>query len=114
MTRTFVAVVMALVASGCARAPRAATPSARGSVPMHTLLPRPSTFEPGQGDGFQVTPTTVIHVPAGNEAMLRLGRLLADWIGIAAGPAPPRVDSGTPPARDVILLQLGPIANPGD
>ena len=116
MTRTLAAVAVTMLLGGaCARSPRAVTPSPRGSIPMHTLVPRPSTFEPGQGGGFQLTPTTAIHVPAGDPAMLRLGRFLADWIGIAAGPAPPRVDAGSsPPARDAILLQIGPIADPAD
>jgi hexosaminidase len=118
MTRTLVAVaLLTLLAAACAaRAPRGAVaPAAPGSTPMlHTLVPRPVTFEPGAGDAFQITPTTAIHVPAGNDDLLRLGRFLADWIGNAAGPAPPRVDSSaSPPPRDVIVLQLGSIPDPG-
>ena len=78
---------------------------------QHTLVPRPAVFEPGAGDGFLVSATTAISVPAGNEEMSRIGRFLSDWIGIAAGPAPPRVDAGTPPPRDAIVLQLGQIAD---
>jgi hexosaminidase len=115
MIRTLaVLVVPALLAGACASAPssRAAAP-ARGSTPMqHTLVPRPTTFEPGTGDGFTVTPTTAIYVPPGNEGMMRTGRFLSDWIGIAAGPTPPRVEAGTPPPRDAIVLQLGQIADP--
>jgi hexosaminidase len=114
MTRILAALaVTALLAEGCAsaRSSRAASP-ARGSTPMqHSLVPRPTTFEPGTGDGFAVTPTTAIYVPAGNEQMMRIGRFLSDWIGIAAGPTPPRVEVGTPPPRDAIVLQLGPIAD---
>jgi hexosaminidase len=117
MTRPLAALaVTALVVSSCARAPRAlATPSAPGSTPMqHTLVPRPSTFEPGQGGGFEVTATTAIYVPPGSAEMLRVGRWLSEWIGIAAGPAPPRVDpGGAAPARDAIVLQLGAVAEPG-
>ena len=108
--RSLVAVTLtAVLADGCARATRpAATPGAARSTPMqHTLVPRPTTFEPGNGDGFVVTPTTAIYVPAGNEEMIRIGRFLSDWMGIAAGPAPPRVDVGAPPPRDAIVLQLG-------
>jgi hexosaminidase len=116
MTRTLVAVVVTTLLGGaCARAPRPVAPGARGSIPMHTLVPRPVTFEPGAGDGFQITATTTIHVTAGNDAMLRVGRFLADWIGIAAGPVPPRVDAGgSAPSRDAIVLQLGRIAGTGD
>ena len=65
MTRTLAAVAVTMLLGGaCARAPRAVTPAPRGSMPMHTLVPRPSTFEPGQGGGFQLTPTTAIHVAA--------------------------------------------------
>jgi hexosaminidase len=79
---------------------------------QHTLVPRPAVFEPGTGNGFLVSPTTAINVPAGNDEMLWIGRFLSDWIGIAAGPAPPKVDSGgTPPPRDAIVLQLGQIAD---
>ena len=78
----------------------------------HTLVPRPTTFEPGTGDGFVVTPTTAIPVPAGNEQMMRIGRFLADWIGIAAGPTPPRVEVGCRRHRDAIVLQLGQTADP--
>ena len=102
---------IALLAGACARAPRPATPAAARSKPMqHTLVPRPTSFEPGTGDGFVVSPTTAIYVPAGNEDLLRIGRFLSDWIGIAAAPMPPRVDVGTPPPRDAIVLQLGQIA----
>jgi hexosaminidase len=79
---------------------------------LHTLVPRPTTFEPGTGDGFVVTPATAIYVPAGNEEMMRIGRFLSDWIGIAAGPTPPRVEVASPPPRDAIVLQLGQIADP--
>jgi hexosaminidase len=116
MTRTLVAVAVSTFLGGaCARAPRVVSPAARGSIPMHTLVPRPVTFEPGPGDGFQMTATTTIHVTAGNDAMLRVGRFLADWIGVAAGPAPPRVEAGgSPPARNAIVLELGRIAATGD
>ena len=105
MTRTLVAVALiTLVAAACAaRAPRAAgAPAAPGSTPMlHTLVPRPVTFEPGTGDPFQITPTTAIHVPAGNDDLLRLGRFLADWIGSCgrAGAAAGRFQRVAPTAR---------------
>src|SRR3954466_5086974 len=103
-------VLTVVVAGGCASAPPSrASSAARGSTSMqHTLIPRPAVFEPRSGDGFVVTPTTVIHVPAGSEELLRIGRLLSDWIGIAAGPAPPRVDSGgTPPAPGAVVRPRG-------
>ena len=112
MTRTLAAFAMStLLAGGCASAPSSQAGSpARGSTPMqHTLVPRPTTFHPGTGDGFVVTPTTAIYVPAGNEEMMRIGRFLADWLGIAAGPTPPLFEVGTPPPRDAIVLQLGQI-----
>lgn len=116
--RTLLAVAMtALLAGACARSARpAATPGAARSKPMqHTLVPRPSVYEPGTGDGFAVTPTTAIYVPAGSEEMLRIGRFLSDWIGIAAGPMPPRVDVAAPPPRDAIVLQLVPAGErPGE
>ena len=42
MTRTLVAVVVTTLLGGaCARSPRPVAPGPRGSIPMHTLVPRP-------------------------------------------------------------------------
>jgi hexosaminidase len=115
MTRTLaVLAVTALLAQGCASAPPVRPyKTARAPTPgPHTLIPRPAVFEPGSGDGFVVTPTTAIYVPADNAEVVRIARFLADWIGMAAGPTPPRVVVGVPPPRDAIVLQLGQIADP--
>ena len=78
---------------------------------QHTLIPRPTLYQPGTGPGFEVGPATTINVPANSEEMFRIGRFLADWIGIAAGPSPPRVETGSTPPRDVIVLRLSEIAD---
>ncbi len=82
--------------------------------PPH-LIPLPSVVEPGAGDPFVITPATTIRVPAGNERLLRIGRYLSDWIGIAAGPQPPRVEAAADPGEvPAIHLQLGEVSEAGD
>ena len=81
---------------------------------MHSLVPRPSRFEARSGPPFLVTPETVVRVPAGNDEVGRIGQGLAAWIGHAAGPDPPRVESGIVAAGGgAIVLQLGEVAEEG-
>jgi hexosaminidase len=60
------------------------------------LIPLPREVKPGTGAPFVVTPETMIYVPLGDPVARSIGRYLADIIGIAAGPQPPRVET----ARD--------------
>ena len=81
---------------------------------MRSLVPKPESARPGAG-AFEITAATVIRVPSGNADLARVGRFLSDWIGIAAGPAPLRVDStGTPAADGEISLELGEVGAAGD
>ena len=75
---------------------------------MPNLIPIPQKIEPGTGAPFALGPETVIYVPAGNSDVLRIGRYLSDVIGLAAGPAAPRVENGPSAApASGIFLRLG-------
>jgi hexosaminidase len=79
------------------------------------LIPLPSIVEPGQGGPFVITDTTTIRVPAGDESLMRIGRYLSDFIGIAAGPQPPSVvTNAAPGSPGAIDLQLGNVTATGD
>ena len=60
---------------------------------MRNLIPVPQKIEPGSGEPFTVGPETVIYVPAGDPHASRIGKYLSDVIGLAAGPAAPRVEN---------------------
>jgi hexosaminidase len=61
------------------------------------------------GDGFTITPSTVIHVSPGSDSVIRIGRQLAGLIGLAAGDAPPQVvsGSGAQPVGGILLSIAG-------
>ena len=80
----------------------------------HTLIPAPVSVEtPGGGD-FVVSADTVIGVTPGDEHAAWVGRYLSDFIGLAAGAAPPRVDAAAAPAAGMIHLGIGPVEGGGD
>ena len=70
------------------------------------VIPHPQSIEISGGRSFVVTADTVIVVPPGDERVAAIGRFLSDLIGIAAAPAPPRVDAGgaAPPGSIVLAL----------
>jgi hexosaminidase len=72
---------------------------------QHTLIPAPRSIELLSGE-YVLTPGTAILVPAANEHAAWVGRYLSDLIGIAAGPEPLRVETGSAAAG--IRLQLNP------
>jgi hexosaminidase len=85
-----------------------------GGGSSHTIVPAPvSTEMPGGGD-FTVSATTVIGVTPGNQHAAWVGRYLADFIGMAAAAAPPRVDAVAAPAAGMIHLGIGPVEGGGD
>ena len=81
--------------------------------PMQRVIPAPVSTEPASGNGFAFTADTVILAEPG-DGVMRVARYLADVIGAATGPKPPRVEaaSGTPRAGSVrlVLTPSGPAA----
>jgi hexosaminidase len=99
--------------SSCARRADVRPPSTPASTAA--LIPFPAAVEWRRDSWLTIAPTTVIHVPPGNEDLLRIGRQLADVIGIVASPHPPTVDStGSAPGAGAIVLRLGDVAAAGD
>ena len=82
---------------------------------MHQLIPIPVLVEPGSANAFTITSSTVISVPPGNEALLRIGRFLSGFIGLSAGVEPLQVASKTAGAvSGAIELQLAEVSRSGD
>jgi hexosaminidase len=69
------------------------------------IIPAPRAIELTRGPEFVVTPSTAIFIPSGDERVERIAKHLADLIGIAAGPEPPRV-VGSDPGIHGIHLRL--------
>jgi hexosaminidase len=97
----------ALTAAACSSE---AAPVAQS--PMPSLIPTPQKVEPGSGDPFTVGPETAIYVPGGDKEAQRIGTLLADVIGLAAGPAAPAVKPESAPPATGIHLRLGAKTGP--
>jgi hexosaminidase len=107
---------LALILCSCAsKAPAPPSASPLRATPMHHLIPVPARVELLPTDGFVITSATTIRVPAGDERVRRIGSLLADLIGITAGPEPLRIESdGAASAAGAIHLQLGDVPESGD
>ena len=106
-------VIGGLLAS-CAKRPRVVAPPPMFTSSMHGLVPLPVSVEPAEGAPFTITSETAI-VAGGGDAALRIAWYLRDWIGIAAGPEPLRVDvAGAEVPPGTILLRLDPKAAGGD
>ena len=89
-------------------------PPPQSSALVHALIPLPTRFVPGTGV-FTVTSATGIRTQAGNQDVLRIGRHLADLIGIAAGETPLRVEPiGGDAAPGSIQLRIGEVSVAGD
>src|SRR2546430_16818049 len=105
-TLTLIAVVFA---ASCAGPMRVASP---GSPVMqtHAVVPRPESIEIALGSPpFYVTAQTAIEVPD-DERVAGIGRELADWIGLSAGAAPPRVVGAQARVRQDRTIALTPCA----
>jgi hypothetical protein len=108
--------IVVVLAASCTRSLRVAQP---GSPVMqtHAVVPRPESIEIALGSPpFYITAQTAIEVPD-DERVAAIGRALADWIGLAAAAAPPRVVVAQPGARQTgaIALTLGaPLASDED
>ena len=101
--------VLALIVVG---AITSASTSTAQSNSMPNLIPIPQKIEPGSGEPFTLRPETVIYVPAGNADAARIGKFLSDVIGLAAGPAAPRVENASSAASSsAINLRIGGTAS---
>jgi hexosaminidase len=105
---------LALLSSLCAATAAAPQPPALPSSATHTVIPAPASVELSEGT-FTITPDTVVIVPAGNDRVRPIGRFIADLIGTAVGPAPPRVeDAGSATPAGSIHLTLRATPGAGD
>ena len=78
------------------------------------LIPVPSILELTPGQAFVVQPNTAVLVPSGDERLMRIGRLVSELIGFAAGPQPLRVIHGGDGDSAGIHLELGEVHEQGD
>lgn len=83
-------------------------------MPSRVLIPIPAIVEPAGGEPFVLSPATVIHVPDGDERLLRLGGMLSDFVALALGPQPLRVTAGGRGAGSRIELRLADVPGEGD
>jgi hexosaminidase len=118
MIRSPMALVAAsLILASCAKKPPAAQPagvSAMSASSIHHVIPLPRTVEARAGTGFTITADTVVAVSGGNDRGIWIAKYLADVIGLAAAPQPPRVDvAGASIPSGAISLELGDAAITG-
>lgn len=109
-------VAASLMLAACAKTPPVTQPSGAPALlsSIHQVVPLPRTVEPRAGAGFTVTADTVVTVTGGDDRGVWIGKYLADVIGLAAAPQPPRVvvASGTIP-EGAISLEIGDTAITG-
>ena len=115
MFRPLMAFVAASVMlSSCAKRPPVTQPplaSGMFASSIRHVIPLPRLVEPNGGAGFTVTSDTVVRVPPGDTRALWIAGYLADVIGLAAAPEPPRVDvAAAASAHAAISLELGTLA----
>lgn len=106
---TLAAIVLTLAA--CAKRPamtQPAGPSAMFTSSIGHVIPLPRTVVPAAGAGFTITADTVVVVSPGDERGRWIANYLADHIGVAAAPRPPRVElAGAEMPQSAIVLELG-------
>jgi hexosaminidase len=86
--RTIAVIFLTVVLSACARTGHVRTPQPAPAAPAHALIPAPQSFA-AAGAEFTILPETAIVVS--DERVKPVGDYLAQLIGLAAGPQPPRV-----------------------
>jgi hexosaminidase len=93
MLRITTVLLAALTLTACAKT--AAVVSRLPAPPMrgHAVIPLPQSIDLLGDRPFVVSAGTVIVVPPGDERVAAIGRFLSDLIGLAAAPAPARVDT---------------------
>jgi hexosaminidase len=82
--------------------------------PAHTFVPAPVRVDGRGGGEFVLDAKTIISVTAGDEAA-RVARHLSDFIGLAVGTEPPRVETAAAaPAAGAIRLSIENVSDAGD
>jgi hexosaminidase len=116
------AACMVLAFASCARAPKpkapqgAATPAtsmttparAGTASPLDALVPQPARIERRSGDGFTLTPATVVLVAASDPAVTAIAGQLAEWVRRSTGAKPEVQPASSPRATDTIELRVDP------
>ena len=114
------ALLSVLVVPSCAKKAPERPSTAMFTAEFDTVIPRPAEAQASGGPGFTFNADTRIVVSSaagpGDEEALRVGRFLADIVGIAAAPQPPVVSSGDAAnaGTNVVLLRLGGAQVDGD
>lgn len=106
MIRLLIVLVTALILAACAKRPYTSS--------IGHVIPLPRAVEPHDGEGFTISANTVVVVSPGDGRGPWIAKYLADLIGLAAAPQPPRVDVAGPAIpRGAISLELGVAAIAG-
>ena len=118
MIRPPIAVVAAsFILASCAKQPPVTRPPqvpAMDVSSFHHVIPLPTVVEPRDGMGFTITADTVVVVAPGDERSQWTAKYLADVIGLAAAPQPPRVEvTGASIPPGAISLELGATSTAG-
>lgn len=104
-------VAASFILASCAKKPPVTQPGSAASAlssSIHHVIPLPRTMEPRAGEGFTITADTVVAVSAGDDRGIWIAKYLADVIGLAAAPKPPRVEvAGASIPIGAISLELG-------
>lgn len=116
MIRTLMAALAAsAMLASCAKAPPDTRPVAAPAIftsSIDHLIPLPRTVEPRAGAGFTLSADTVVVVATADDQARWIATYLADVIGLAAAPQPPRVvAAGEAIPAGAIVLELSGSAN---
>jgi hexosaminidase len=112
-------VCAALALTSCAAAPKPQAPTgaassspggarAATSSAAETLVPLPAAVERRGGDGFALTPATVVLVSGADPAVTRIAGQLAEWIRRSTGSMPAVKPASGMRAPDTIELRVDP------
>jgi hexosaminidase len=112
MRRLTTGLLLAVAASSCAKVAPVVAPRPPAVMRTHAVIPLPQSIDIALAEApFTLTRETIIVVPPDDERVRAIGQYLADWIGIAAAPAAPRVEigrGGAPPAGGIVLTLDAP------
>lgn len=123
MARTMLVVIRPLMVTlavsaslaSCAKTPPDTRPSAAPAMftsSIDHVIPLPRTVEPRAGAGFTLSADTVVVVATADDQARWIATYLADVIGLAAAPQPPRVvAAGEAIPAGAIVLELSGSAN---
>ena len=105
-----VSMIATLMSSSASAQVTSATPASIDVIPLPRLV------ETRTSEGFLLGAQTVIYFPGGNAEAQRIGKYLAEVIGIVASPEPPRVEAARAdaPAGGIHLRLGGTSGRPED